>query len=129
MTAPKLKLIAADFFERPVRLRLPFRFGVVTLTEAPQVFVRARIRLDDGREGEGVSAELLAPKWFDKSPALSNEENFDQLRRSLGDGARRICSRPERIRRSDCRPRSIGRTMTRARKPVSTDWSPRSVSR
>src|SRR4051812_30437886 len=84
MNAAQLKLIAADFFERPVKLRLPFRFGVVTLTEAPQVFVRARIKLADGREGEGVSAEMLAPKWFDKSPKLSNEENFDQLRRSLG---------------------------------------------
>ena len=83
MSVPKLKLIAADFFERPVRLRLPFRFGVVTLTEAPQVFVRARIKLADGHEGEGVSAEMLAPKWFDKSPKLTNEQNFDQLRRSL----------------------------------------------
>src|SRR5439155_13978809 len=83
MNAPKLKLIAADFFERPVKLRLPFRFGVVTLTQAPQAFVRARVKLADGREGEGVSAEMLAPKWFDKSPHLSNEENFDQLRRSL----------------------------------------------
>ena len=83
MSASKLKLIAADFFERPVKLRLPFRFGVVTLTEAPQVFVRARVKLADGREGEGVSAEMLAPKWFDKSPRLSNEDNFDQLRRSL----------------------------------------------
>jgi hypothetical protein len=83
MSAPKLTLLAADFFERPVTLRLPFRFGVVTLTEAPQVFVRARIRLLDGREGEGVSAELLAPKWFDKSPKLTNEQNFDQLRLSL----------------------------------------------
>jgi hypothetical protein len=83
MNVPKLKLIAADFFERPVKLRLPFRFGVVTLTEAPQVFVRARIKLADGREGEGVSAEMLAPKWFDKSPDLTNEQNFDQLRRSL----------------------------------------------
>jgi len=83
MSPPKLKLIAADFFERPVTLRLPFRFGVVTLTQAPQVFVRARIKLADGREGDGVSAELLAPKWFDKSPALTNEENFHQLRVSL----------------------------------------------
>src|SRR5579871_6373406 len=83
MTAPRLALLGADFFERPVRLRLPFRFGVVTLTEAPQAFVRARVRLADGREGEGVSAELLAPKWFDKSPDLSNEQNFDQLRCSL----------------------------------------------
>ena len=83
MSASKLKLIAADFFERPVKLRLPFRFGVVTLTQAPQVFVRARVKLADGREGDGVAAEMLAPKWFDKSPALSNEDNFDQLRRSL----------------------------------------------
>jgi hypothetical protein len=79
----RLRLIGVDFFERPVRLRLPFRFGAATLREAPQMFVRARIRLNDGREGEGVSAELLAPKWFDKSPALSNEQNFDQLRASL----------------------------------------------
>jgi len=84
MSAPRVQLIAADFFERPVKLRLPFRFGVVTLTQAPQVFVRARIGLADGRESEGVSAEMLAPKWFDKSAALSNEDNFDQLRRSLG---------------------------------------------
>jgi hypothetical protein len=84
MRAARLRLIAADLFERPVRLRLPFRFGVVTLREAPQMFVRVHIRLADGREGEGVSAELLAPKWFDKSPELSNEQNFDQLRRSLG---------------------------------------------
>src|SRR4029079_15813760 len=42
-----------------------------------------RVRLADGREGEGISAELLVPKWFDKSPDLTNEDNFDQLRRSL----------------------------------------------
>jgi L-alanine-DL-glutamate epimerase-like enolase superfamily enzyme len=71
------------FFERHVRLRLPFRFGVVTLVEAPQAFVRARIRLENGRTAEGASAELLAPKWFDKNPALSNEDNFSQLRDSL----------------------------------------------
>jgi hypothetical protein len=62
---------------------MPFRFGVVTLTESPQAFVRARIRLEDGREAEGAAAELLAPKWFDKDPALSNEDNVDQLRASL----------------------------------------------
>src|SRR5690242_13309348 len=70
-------------FERDVRLRMPFRFGVVTLTESPQAFVRCRIRTEDGREAEGAAAELLAPKWFDKNPALSNEDNYEQLRQSL----------------------------------------------
>jgi hypothetical protein len=81
--APRLSLVGASFYERPVKLRLPFRFGVVTLTEAPQIFVRARVKLADGREGEGIAAELLVPKWFDKAPQLSNEDNFDQLRKSL----------------------------------------------
>ena len=72
-----------DFFERQVRLRMPFRFGVVTLTEAPQAFVRARIVLENGKSSEGAAAELLAPKWFDKNPALSNEDNFEQLRASM----------------------------------------------
>jgi hypothetical protein len=81
--AARLRLVEARFYERPVRLRLPFRFGVVTLTEAPQVFVRVRVRLKDGREGEGVAAELLVPKWFDKSVELSHEDNFNQLRTSL----------------------------------------------
>ena len=70
-------------FERDVRLRMPFRFGVVTLTESPQALARVRIRMENGREAEGAAAELLAPKWFDKDPALSNEDNYEQLRRSL----------------------------------------------
>jgi hypothetical protein len=72
-----------ELLERDVKLRMPFRFGVVTLTAAPQAFVRARIRLDDGTQSEGMAAELMAPKWFDKNPALSNEDNFEQLRNAL----------------------------------------------
>lgn len=72
-----------DFFERDVRLRMPFRFGVVTLTEAPQAFALARIELENGKQSQGAAAELLAPKWFDKNPGLSNEDNFEQLRASM----------------------------------------------
>ncbi len=81
--ATSLTLIDVEQYERDVRLRMPFRFGVVTLTEAPQTYVRARIKTADGREGWGMSADLLAPKWFDKSPDLTNEENFEQLRRAV----------------------------------------------
>jgi len=82
MTAPRLTVAEIDLFERDVVLRLPFRFGVVTLTQAPQAFVRVRIASEDGREAVGAAAELMVPKWFDKDPALSNEQNFDQLRTS-----------------------------------------------
>ena len=79
----RIAIMEISLCERDVRLRMPFRFGVVTLTESPQVFVRCRIRTEDGREAEGAAAELLAPKWFDKNPALSNEDNYEQLRASL----------------------------------------------
>jgi hypothetical protein len=82
VTAPLLTVLAVELLERDVRLRMPFRFGVVTLTAAPQAFARVTVRLADGREARGAAAELLAPKWFDKDPALDNEDNFDQLRRA-----------------------------------------------
>ena len=69
--------------ERPVKLRLPFRFGAVTLTEAPQAFVRARIETEKGAAAVGGAAELMVPKWFDKTASTSNEENIAQLRASL----------------------------------------------
>ena len=67
----RLRVTAVELFERDVLLRMPFRFGVVTLTQAPQAFARVRIRVEDGREAEGAAAELLVPKWFDKDAALS----------------------------------------------------------
>src|SRR5438046_7557450 len=78
--APAFAIREIELYERPVVLRLPFRFGVVTLTQCPQAFVRARIEFADGKSAWGAAAEMLAPKWFDKNPALSNEENFEQLR-------------------------------------------------
>jgi len=78
-----LSVEEVQLYERDVSFRMPFKYGVVTLYACPQVFVRIRIRLPDGKEGWGLSAEMLAPKWFDKNLALSNEDNFDQLRHSL----------------------------------------------
>lgn len=81
--APRLRVCEVALHERPVALRLPFRFGVVTLTECPQAFAHVRIELADRRSTWGGAAELMAPKWFDKNLHLSNADNFDQLRSVL----------------------------------------------
>ncbi len=78
--APRFRIREIELYERPVVLRLPFRFGVVTLRECPQAFARARIETADGASHWGAAAEMMAPKWFDKNLQLSNEDNFDQLR-------------------------------------------------
>jgi hypothetical protein len=84
----KVRIKEVEFFERDVKFRMPFKFGVVTLTEEPQTFVRVLVELENGREGWGMAAEVLLPKWFDKNPDLSNEQNIQQLRDSLAVAAR-----------------------------------------
>ena len=88
MNAPELKILGVEAGERDVILRMPFRFGIVTLREAPQLFLRVTLRLADGSEGQGIAAEILAPKWFDKNPDLSNEQNFQQLRDAVAEAVR-----------------------------------------
>ena len=62
---------------RPVRLRLPFRFGAATLTACPQIFVR--VRLDDAAGTTGWAAEMMVPRWFDKRPQRSAGRNVEDL--------------------------------------------------
>jgi hypothetical protein len=81
--APRVQVLGVEAFEQPFRLRMPFRFGVITLTESIEAIVRVQIRLDDGREGFGYAAEMLAAKWFDKNPLLSDTQNQHQLRKSI----------------------------------------------
>jgi hypothetical protein len=79
----KIKLEEVERYERPMTMRLAFRFGVITVTGGTQAVIRARISLPDGRSSQGVAAEALAAKWFEKSPEFTDEQNLDQLRQSL----------------------------------------------
>lgn len=81
--APILKIREASIFERPLTMRMPFRFGAATVTEAAQIFLSIVIEDQRGRSATGFCAELMVPKWFDKNPALSNADNEQQLRRSV----------------------------------------------
>jgi hypothetical protein len=80
-----LRLAIRDiaFFERPVAFARPFRFGAVTMSAATQLFVRVGIEVEGKGRATGASAELLAPKWFDKRAELTPDQTIDELRRSL----------------------------------------------
>jgi hypothetical protein len=80
---PRIAVRDIAFFERPVRFARPFRFGTVVINAATQIFVRVEIEVEGKSASTGASAELLAPKWFDKRPHLSPEETAAELRRSL----------------------------------------------
>ncbi|MEX0653229.1 MAG: hypothetical protein WD534_01735 [Phycisphaeraceae bacterium] len=62
-----IRLDHVELFQTPMRTRMPFRFGIATLTELPHVIVRARLRVD-GQTVHGYAADGLSPKWFTKQP-------------------------------------------------------------
>jgi hypothetical protein len=56
-----------DIHRIDLRTRLPFRYGIVTMTETPHVFVRLSVRVN-GTNVVGIAADHLPPKWFTKDP-------------------------------------------------------------
>ena len=80
---PRLAVRDISLFERPVTFARPFRFGAVVMEAATQAFVRVEIEVEGRGRASGATAELLAPKWFDKRPQLSADETVAELRRSL----------------------------------------------
>ena len=84
MVATVITVKDVCFFERPVVLRLPFKFGIVTLQQTPQIYLKVEIEDSLGNRAIGMTAELLVPKWFDKNKDLTNEQNVEHLRRAVG---------------------------------------------
>jgi len=80
---PRLAVRDISFFERPVPFTKPFRFGAVVINTAVQAFVRVEIEVEGKGTSVGASAELMAPKWFDKRPHLAPEQTVEELRGSL----------------------------------------------
>ncbi|MGP1396277.1 MAG: mandelate racemase [Inquilinaceae bacterium] len=83
MSVPTIRVVEARAVERPTPLRLPFRFGDVRVTDAPQAFLEVDVETADGHRARGAAAQLMVPRWFDKRPDLSNEDTVAELRESL----------------------------------------------
>lgn len=64
---------------RNVRTRMPFKYGVATLTSVPILHLVAELEVEGGGRATGVAADILPPKWFDKDPAKSYEDNVADL--------------------------------------------------
>lgn len=61
--------------------RLPFRFGIHTMTWAPTITARVELETESG-PAIGYSSELLVPKWFEKDPAKTLAEDAAALTHS-----------------------------------------------
>ena len=66
----RVAVLSTDQHILIMRARLPFRYGIATLTALPHLFVRVEVAVDGGRE-VGIAADGLPPKWFTKDPATT----------------------------------------------------------
>ena len=73
-----IRLLSARLHRLELRARMPFRYGIATMTDVPQVILRAEFALDDKRHS-GLAADLLPPKWFTKDPARGLADEIDEM--------------------------------------------------
>lgn len=83
----RTEILQASFSERPVQMRLPFQFGSTEVRETAEAHCRVAIAVD-GCRVEGRSAQLMVPRWFNKTPTLSNYDTIDELRRVVAAAVR-----------------------------------------
>ena len=80
---PKLRILEASVFSRPIKTRMPFRFGRSTLTQMPILHLRLKVETSGGAIVHGVSASGIPPLWFDKGAGKTHEDNINDLSLSL----------------------------------------------
>jgi hypothetical protein len=64
----EIRFGSGDLHVIDLRTRMPFRYGIATVTALPHLFLRLNVQVD-GQSATGLAADHLPPKWFTKDPA------------------------------------------------------------
>lgn len=78
----RISIEGAELFRTDIRTRIPFRYGIATMTDVPHVFVRLTVRTPAGA-GRGVAADHLPPKWFTKDPEQPVADEIGEMMRVI----------------------------------------------
>ena len=73
-----IRPLRLEFFHNELPARMPFRFGIATMTGLTHALLRVTAQID-GETATGFAAENLSPKWFKKDPAQSLEDETAEL--------------------------------------------------
>ncbi len=83
----RLRMLEHRFTQRSIQTRLPFKFGVQVLRSVPLAELEIVVETADGRRQIGFAGDLLVPKWFEKNPSRTPEEDSMALAASVEDAA------------------------------------------
>ena len=74
----QLRIVDTELYLDSCHTRLPFRFGMHTLTQAPLALLHVTIEAN-GRTVDGYASDLLVPKWFEKNAAKTPAQDVASL--------------------------------------------------
>ena len=77
-----IRIESGYLHQQHMRTRMPFRYGIVTMTEFPLAFLVLRIRIE-GKPSTGIASDLLPPKWFTKIPGKPVDEEIEEMTRVI----------------------------------------------
>lgn len=72
------KITGASIHQIQLKTRMPFKYGIATMTEVPMVFVRIEAEIDETKTA-GIASDLLPPKWFTKVPEDPLEKEISDM--------------------------------------------------
>ena len=76
----KVRILEGETRLINLRTRMPFKYGIATMTDVPYAFLKLSIEID-GQAHNGYAADNLPPKWFTKVPEHPlGEEMVEMLR-------------------------------------------------
>jgi hypothetical protein len=75
----RVRIVDASFQVTNVRTRIPFKFGVQVLTDVPLAELAVTVENAAGEHARGFASDLLVPKWFEKNPDTTPEEDSAAL--------------------------------------------------
>ena len=76
----KVRILEGETRLINLRTRMPFKYGIATMTDVPYAFLKLSVEIDGSRQ-EGYAADNLPPKWFTKIPETPlGEEMAEMLR-------------------------------------------------
>ena len=73
-----LRVLHVDLNTLNMRTRMPFKYGIATLTALPHLFVRLLLDVD-GVRVHGLASDGLPPKWFTKDPDVAVKDEIDDM--------------------------------------------------
>ena len=79
----QVRVVETSFRTRSVQTRLPFKFGMQVLQSVRLAELAVLVENPNGERMTGRASDLLVPKWFEKNPDTTSEEDATALAESV----------------------------------------------